>query len=121
MAGLVAQWVVPAAAESGRQRLTVYTERYQEAALIRWYTGIPARTLPGCGRRSQDDLDDLDGDGFVPATDAWFVRPARSGPPACAIVWYGAPSAGPHPIRPLDPSGRAAGAWDLFELGADPR
>ncbi|MEZ4239533.1 MAG: glycosyltransferase family 39 protein [Myxococcota bacterium] len=115
MADLVAQWVVPASAEGGREALPVYTERYQEAALLRWHTGLDAHTLPGCGRRSQDDLDRADGRlPAAPAAEAWFLRPARSGPPACAEAWYGR-LRGPHPIWPIDAQGRRVGPWDLFE------
>lgn len=34
----------------------VYTERYQEAALIHFYSGVPAHALPGAGRPDQYDL-----------------------------------------------------------------
>ena len=34
----------------------VYTERYQEAALIHFYSGIPAHALPGAARPDQYDL-----------------------------------------------------------------
>lgn len=34
----------------------VYTERYQEAALIRYYEGLEAYALPGVGRTDQYDL-----------------------------------------------------------------
>ena len=34
----------------------VYTERYQEAALIHFYSGIPAHALPGVARADQYDL-----------------------------------------------------------------
>ncbi|MEL6344554.1 MAG: glycosyltransferase family 39 protein [Myxococcota bacterium] len=34
----------------------VYTERYQEAALIHFYGGVPARALPGVARPDQYDL-----------------------------------------------------------------
>lgn len=34
----------------------VYTERYQEAALIHFYSGVPAHALPGVARPDQYDL-----------------------------------------------------------------
>lgn len=52
----------------------VYTERYQEAALIQFYEGLAACALPGVGRMDQYDLW-----GCPPAESALFVRPYRSG------------------------------------------
>lgn len=50
----------------------VYTERYQEAALIHFYTGIPAHALPQTARADQYDL------WPIPLADhALFVRPHR--------------------------------------------
>jgi hypothetical protein len=122
LAGLVSQWVVPPTSERGLRALPVYTERYQEAALIRWHTrslvegGLPARTLPGCGRRSQYDVDDVAEPDFAPAPVAWYLRPARGGPPGCVSRWYD-DVGGPHPVWPIDRHGRRVGPWDLFELG----
>jgi len=52
----------------------VYTERYQEAALIHFYSGIPAHALPGVARPDQYDLWPL-----VPADRALYVRVHRGG------------------------------------------
>ncbi len=53
----------------------VYTERYQEAAVLRYYQGLRAYALPGVGRPDQFDL------WYTPAADrAIFVRPWRGGP-----------------------------------------
>jgi 4-amino-4-deoxy-L-arabinose transferase-like glycosyltransferase len=50
----------------------VYTERYQEAALIHFYSGIPAHALPDVGRPDQYDLWPLE-----LADHALFVRVHR--------------------------------------------
>ncbi len=86
----------------------VFTERYQEASLIRYHTGIPARVYPGCGRRNQDDLRPA-----VPIPSAlWFVRPARSGPPRC-VPGYGGRG---RVIRDVDAHGRALPVFEIFRL-----
>lgn len=107
----VAQWALPSAAEPDAPPLAVLTERYQEAALIHWTTGIQAFVLPGCGRPSQYDLEVRE----IPAT-ALFVRPARSGPPRCLEADYG-PSPSPRRIEGRDAAGRRVGPWDLFVVG----
>ena len=50
----------------------VYTERYQEAALIHFYAGIPAHALPQTARADQYDLWPV-----TLAEHALFVRPHR--------------------------------------------
>lgn len=112
----VARWVAPAATDGDAAALPVFTERYQEAALISVYAGVDARTLPGCGRKSQYDL--VDPDPPLPAS-AWFVRPARSGPPRCLTDTYAAIE-GPHVLGGYDAAGRPVGTWDLF-LATEPR
>jgi len=112
----VARWVEPAATEDARA-LPVYTERYQEAALIAWHTGLTTRTVPGCGRRSQYDIDDEDGRGAPLADEAWFVRPSRGRPPGCVARWLDVE--GPHAIRPIDDEGRPVGPWDLYRLAGN--
>lgn len=52
----------------------VYTERYQEAALIRYYEGLEAYALPGVGRLDQYDLWPIRW-----SDRALFVRRWRSG------------------------------------------
>ncbi|MEQ1506735.1 MAG: hypothetical protein ABMB14_31195, partial [Myxococcota bacterium] len=116
----VARWVVPAVA-GDEPRYPVFTERYQEAALLRWTTGLDVHVLPGCGRRSQDDLDAgradaVLADAVLAATlpdRVWFVRPATSGPPRCLLDRYPILD-GPHPIRTVDRFDRRVGPWDLF-------
>lgn len=90
----------------------VFTERYQEASLVAWHTGIPARVYPGCGRRNQDDL-------LPPPAipDAfWYVRPARGGPPRCvagAVARW-------HTARETDAFGRALPAVDVLRFTGEP-
>lgn len=114
LAEAVGRWALPlgiSAGEAGAAQGTpVLTERYQEAALIRYHTGLPAWVLPGCGRANQDDLWPV----ALPE-HAFFVRPARSGPPDCALARYSEAS-GPHPLRAIDAVGRPVGPWQLFEL-----
>lgn len=64
LARSVEAWGIPA----------VYTSRYQEAAVIRFYTGLDARALPGVDRPDQYDLWPVHW-----ADRALFVRPAKSG------------------------------------------
>jgi hypothetical protein len=119
---VVGAWALPTGALPGEPRaaaaVPVYTERYQEAALIAYYERVPTTVLPGCGRRGQYDLW-AEEDGFQPASHAFFVRPTRGGPPTClGDRWPEV--GGPHRIEGIDAWGRAAGHWDLFELGAAP-
>lgn len=105
----VGRWVIPASS-GDEPALPVYTERYQEAALIRWHTGIVARVLPGCGRPSQYDLDPA-----PIAERAWFVRPSTSGPPTCVDRWFKTVD-GPFVIKTVDRFGRRVGPWDVFAV-----
>jgi len=83
--------------------IPVYTERYQEAALIHYHTGIEARTLPGCGRPNQYDLWPE-----TVAESALFVRPRTGGPPGCAdAVWSKR-----GPVKDI-------GRWQIFEVSHD--
>jgi 4-amino-4-deoxy-L-arabinose transferase-like glycosyltransferase len=115
VAEAMGEWALPA----GRAPLggdpsgatPVYTERYQEAALIAFYTGIPARRFPGCGRSDQFDLWE---EPPLPA-HALFVRPWVNGPTLCTDDDYPDRS-GPNRIAGLDAWGRAAGAWQVWEI-----
>ncbi|MBW2255941.1 MAG: glycosyltransferase family 39 protein [Deltaproteobacteria bacterium] len=83
----------------------LYTERYQEAALIHFYARIPAHRHPRCGRPDQYDL------WATPVAEAgWLLRPARSGPTLCggAVEAAGAPLPG------------MRGRWEIFPLGPTP-
>ncbi|MEZ4319142.1 MAG: glycosyltransferase family 39 protein [Myxococcota bacterium] len=114
LASAVADWALPVgvgAREPGVIDATpVRTERYQEAALIRWYTGIDARALPGCARPDQYDLWPSE----VPER-LLFVRPSTSGDALCTDATH--PSKVRHPLAPRDGAGRTVGRWDLFEVG----
>ncbi len=93
----------------GRPSVPVLTERYQEASRLSWH-GVQARVLPGCGRRVEGS-----DERFAPPERALFVRPSRSGPPACAAARY-AVVRGPSVVRGADRAGRPVGPWDVFEL-----
>ncbi len=90
--------------------IPVYTERYQEAAFIHYYTGIDARVLPGCGRPSQYDLWPRD----LPDA-ALMVRPATRGDALCSDGIWPERSA-PHQIDGVDVFGRRVGRWQIFEV-----
>lgn len=101
----VAAWGVPA----------VYTSRYQEAALIEFYGGVPAIALPGAGRPDQYDLwfSEL-------APHALYVRPWRGGAPM-AMLDLGYDTPGPSTVTayantadPLVP--RLVARWQVFEV-----
>jgi 4-amino-4-deoxy-L-arabinose transferase-like glycosyltransferase len=79
--------------------MPVYTERYQEAALIHYYTGIEARVLPGCGRANQYDLWPS-----VVSESGLFVRPRTGGAPTCALAHWTSLS-----------SPQTLGRWQIFE------
>jgi 4-amino-4-deoxy-L-arabinose transferase-like glycosyltransferase len=110
VAGLVEQWALPAG--GGPQERPILTERYQEAAAIAYYARLDARPLETCGRPNQYDL------WPAPLPDqALFVRPATGGPPDCLGDHWSAVH-GPNRIDGVDPTGRMAGRWQVFELGA---
>ncbi|NCG20099.1 MAG: hypothetical protein GWP91_13910 [Rhodobacterales bacterium] len=110
----VAVWALPdgvAAWEDGVEHASpIWTERYQEAALIHYYTGIPARVFPGCGRPNQYDLWPVG-----PREPGLFLRPATGGPPTCVedADWQVGPA---RPIRTADTQNRAVGPWQIFEV-----
>lgn len=105
LAEAVGAWALPDGVglrEPGVERaMPVYTERYQEAALIRWYAGIPAHTHPDCGR--PNTLAARPEGAFL------FVRPPTTHPPTC--VEAGAR----HQLVAQAPGGPVVGRWDLFE------
>jgi 4-amino-4-deoxy-L-arabinose transferase-like glycosyltransferase len=105
---VLAQAVVAAAAEA--PDLPLLTERYQEASLLAWWTQRPAQVLPGCGRIVEGTDRPFD-----PPPQAWFVRPARSGPATCVGTRYGVVR-GPRVLRGTDRAGRAVGPWDVFRI-----
>lgn len=88
----------------------VYTERYQEAALIRYHEGLETYALPGVGRPDQYDLWPTRW-----APDALFVRVARPGDrlpsdPFC-------PERGPqNVVTERDPGGAVLDRWQVYEV-----
>ncbi|MCB9678548.1 MAG: glycosyltransferase family 39 protein [Alphaproteobacteria bacterium] len=113
LASSVAGWALPLGVGPREPRAVeatpVLTERYQEAALIWWYTGIPAAAYPGCGRRDQFDLWGVE----VPETFL-FVRPHTSGDAICPDATHASKTR--HPLEGRDIRGRVVGRWDLFEV-----
>lgn len=97
----------------------VVTSRYQEAALIHFYGGVPARTLPGHSRPDQYDLLPWD-----PPDHALFVRTWR-GLQGTPTDQRGYDRSGPNTVTayvpttdPLVP--RPVARWQVFELWAKP-
>ncbi len=93
----------------------VTTARYQEAALIHFYGGVAARTLPQTGRLDQYDLWDTS----LPDRGL-FVRPWRAGT-TVATDLLGYERGGDHVVRayinsthPLIP--REVGRWQVYEV-----
>lgn len=99
----------PAVEAWGVQR--VWTPRYQEAALIRFYGGVDARPLPGVGRQSQFDLWDPDPE--LPE-EALFVRPARRSSQLASDPWYEREGESGQVV--LHDGDRAVRAWDVVLL-----
>ena len=93
----------------------VFTARYQEAALIHFYGGVPARTLPQTGRADQYDL----WDETLPDRGL-FVRPWRANT-TVATDLLGYVRGGDAVVRayidstnPLIP--REVGRWQVYEF-----
>ena len=105
VASVVGRFALPdgvAAWDPGvEESVPVYTERYQEAAFIHYYTGIEARVFPGCGRANQYDLWPVE----LPES-ALMVRPTTGGPDLCSdAVW------------PVKSRAHNVGRWQIFEVG----
>jgi hypothetical protein len=89
----------------------VYTERYQEAALLRFHAGVDAWALPGAGRPDQFDL------WRAPdAGRALFVRPWRGGPtlPTDAVC---AERGASHDVLERGGDGEVLERWQVVEVG----
>lgn len=88
----------------------VYTSRYQEAALLRYYAGVDATALPGVDRPDQYDLWPTPW-----AEHALFVRPFKSGAtlasdPFCA-------DHGPaNVVTEHDVTGAVLERWQVYEV-----
>lgn len=97
----------------------VLTSRYQEAALIHFYGGVPARTLPGHSRPDHYDLQP-----WTPPDHALFVRTWR-GLQGTPTDQRGYDRSGPNTVTaavpttdPLAP--RPVARWQVFELWIKP-
>lgn len=92
----------------------VHTERYQEAALLAFYTEREVRRQVECGREDQYGLWQPQ----TPIEPALYVRPRREGPPHClaALQHYRRLE----PFTGEDAQGRAVGSWDAFSLTVKP-
>ncbi len=115
VASAAATWAFREGAPHGREGVadarTVYTERYQEAALIHYYLGIPAHRYPACGRADQYDLWPLPDAG----ADAIYVRPGTTGRKRlCTDDAFTA--SGPAILTVRDPAGRRARNRQVWEL-----
>ncbi len=89
----------------------VYTERYQEAATLRYHAGIDAYALPGAGRPDQFDL------WAAPdAERALFVRPWRGGPTLPTDVVC-AERGSPNVVTARAADGSPVDRWQVYEVG----
>jgi hypothetical protein len=93
----------------------VYTERYQEAAMLRYHEGLDAWALPGVGRPDQFDIWAAAGGGVPAAEAALFVRPWRSGPalPTDSVC---ARTGARHEVVEYGPNGEVSGRWQVVEV-----
>ena len=94
----------------------VWTERYQEASLLRYHLGLNAWVTPGCGRPTQFGLWPTP-DGLDSAKSAWFLRPTTSGEPTCTTELGTLRTR--HLVHGRTPDGEVHGKWDLWEVSAD--
>ena len=110
----VASWAYPVGVDQTQRApdgaRTVYTERYQEASWVHFYTGIPARRHLACGRQDQYDLWPV-GDEHQPL----FVRPGtRNRDNLCVDADF---ERGPaHVFEVIDDQGRRTRKRQVFEL-----
>ncbi len=88
----------------------VYTERYQEAALIEYYAGIDGVVLPGGSRPTQDDLAP-----FPASERALFVRPWRGGPTLASDPYCG-DHGGANVVTEHNEDGTVFGRWQVYEV-----
>jgi hypothetical protein len=108
------RWAMPAGVPRHAPRAIDATlllvERPEDAARIRFLTGIPAVVWRGCR---------TDGGGeptHLPEA-AVFVRPAADGPPCTDDAWDVVRR---HRSDAFGPAGRPVGRWDWFELTPRP-
>lgn len=111
-----AAWVFPEGVswspDNGDKATTLYTERYQEAALIHYYLGVAAHKHPDCGRPDQYNI------WPVPASKhAIFLRPAtREYGSLCTDERY--TRKGPFRYDVVDTFGRRGHRMQVFVLEA---
>jgi 4-amino-4-deoxy-L-arabinose transferase-like glycosyltransferase len=110
VAEFVGAWAKPAASER-RAPWPVLTERYQEAAWIAFYAGVPAWRWPGCGRADQFTVW---GAPPVPA-EGLFIRPFDASSHTCVDDAYPKREALP-PLKARDLAGRHVGDWEAYLL-----
>lgn len=92
----------------------VYTSRYQEAAILRWYTGLEAVALPGVDRPDQYDLWPTPW-----AEHALFVRPWRSGSTLSTDTFcadHGPPNTVSEPERVVEGAATGVRRWQVYEV-----
>ncbi len=97
---------VPRHDPRAQQATLVLTERPEDAALLRFLTGIPAIAWGGCGGTGPLV-------GHPVAEVAVFVRPRGEGPPCVQDGWSAKRR---HPSEAYGPGGRSVGSWEWFEL-----
>ncbi len=92
----------------------VWTTRYQEAALLRWYGGAglaDATTVPGLDRADQFDIWRAE-DGPSPR-DGLFVRGWRAGEPVIDTLCE---RGGPNLVEAHDDAGAVTSRWQVYEV-----
>jgi hypothetical protein len=113
LADRVAHWAAPEGTSighwNGEGAPQIFTERYQEAALITYYTPLVAHKFPGCGRI--DYYDKLE---VTRSSKALFVRPTTSGYDTCLDDHYASRSS-PNRTQGIDDANRLVGQWDIIE------
>lgn len=90
----------------------VWTTRYQEAALLRYYAGVPATTVPETDRVDQFDLWPR-----PDASEGLFVRPHRSG--STLVTDRFCADHGPaNVVTEHDVDGTVLDRWQVYEVRA---
>ena len=89
---------------------TVYTERYQEAAWVHFYAGLPGRRYRACGRADQYDLWPE-----PPEFEPIFVRQGTRNQEALGVD-EDFERVGPAVFEVVDDQGRRARKRQVFEL-----
>ncbi len=111
LADSVAAWGSTKVDGSGENRIgPVYTNRYQEAALLRYYRGIEAYALPGVDRADQFDLWPIRW-----SEHALFVRPWR-GSPSIIAEKFCERRGSPNVVTQRNIDGSVFSRWQVFEV-----